>query len=309
MVIHKGYDNLTLVNPVVTMGIFDGVHRGHRSLLKTLVNRARETHGDSVVITFSPHPRIVLEQDHVNLSFLSTMEEKISLLEKTGIDHLIIIDFNLEFSKKGACEFIKDILVDRIGTKHLILGYDHHFGQQGEGNYNTVKECAASMHFGVEQVKGLQTEEGKISSSSIREELLQGHVEKANNWLGYYYRLDGVVVEGHRIGRSIGFPTANIETTDKYKLIPGNGVYAVEVETGGKTYPGMLSIGFNPTVRKDGTARSVEVHILSFSKDIYGQNITLVFRKRLRSEKKFDNIKQLAEQMEIDKENTLKLFN
>ena len=165
------------------------------------------------------------------------------------------------------------------------------------------------MDFAVEQVPELQTREGAISSSSIREELLNGNIGKANKWLGYSYRLEGLVVEGNRIGRSIGFPTANIQATDKYKLIPGNGVYAVEVETYGVTYPGMLSIGFNPTVREKGSERSVEVHILNFDRDIYGQKITIVFRKRLRSEKKFKSLRQLADQMEVDKENTLKLLS
>ncbi len=309
MVIHRGYKNLNLLNPVVTMGIFDGVHRGHRSLLDILVRRAKELKGESVVISFSPHPRLVLEQDHLNLSFLSTIDEKISLLERSGIDHLVIIEFDRDLSRKGACDFIRDILVGRIGMKHLILGYDHRFGHKGEGDYNTVKECAATMDFAVEQVQELQTSEGAISSSSIREELLNGNIEKANGWLGYYYRLEGLVVEGSRIGRSIGFPTANIKAVDKYKLIPGNGVYAVEVETGGVTYPGMLSIGFNPTVKIEGSKRSVEVHILNFNRDIYGQKITVVFRKRLRSEKKFKSLRQLADQMEVDKENTLKLLS
>ena len=211
--------------------------------------------GESVVISFSPHPRLVLEQDHVNLSFLSTMDEKISLLERTGIDHLVIIEFDRDLSRKGACDFIRDILVGRIGMKYLILGYDHRFGQNGEGDYNTIKECGSTMDFAVEQVPELQTREGAISSSSIREELLNGNIGKANKWLGYSYRLEGLVVEGNRIGRSIGFPTANIQATDKYKLIPGNGVYAVEVEMYGVTYPGMLSIGFNPTVREKGSER------------------------------------------------------
>ena len=309
MVIHRGYENLKLLNPVVTMGIFDGVHRGHKSLLNILVRRAKELKGESVVISFSPHPRLVLEQDHVNLSFLSTMDEKISLLERTGIDHLVIIEFDRDLSRKGACDFIRDILVGRIGMKYLILGYDHRFGQNGEGDYNTIKECASTMDFAVEQVPELQTREGAISSSSIREELLNGNIGKANEWLGYSYRLEGLVVEGNRIGRSIGFPTANIQATDKYKLIPGNGVYAVEVEMYGVTYPGMLSIGFNPTVREKGSERSVEVHILNFDRDIYGQKITIVFRKRLRSEKKFKSLRQLADQMEVDKENTLKLLS
>ncbi len=309
MVIHRGYENLFFVNPVVTMGIFDGVHRGHMSLLNILVSRAKELKGESVVITFLPHPRLVLEKNHINLSFLNTMEEKTQLLRKSGIDHLVIVRFDREFSRIGACDFIRSVLVEKVGTKHLMLGYDHHFGQDGKGDYNTVRECGESMNFNVEKVKGLYTEYGEISSSSIREDLLGGHIEKANNCLGYYYRIEGKVVEGNRVGRSIGFPTANIEAADKYKLIPGNGVYAVEVEADGAIYPGMLSIGYNPTVKKEGTERSVEVHILNFSKDIYNQTITVIFRKRLRSEKKFESLNELADQMKVDRENTLKLLS
>jgi riboflavin kinase/FMN adenylyltransferase len=308
MIIHKGYENLDLFNPVVTMGIFDGVHRGHKSLLDKLVSKAGKVNGDSVVITFSPHPRLVLEKDHLNLSFLTTMEEKIVLLDKYGIDHLIIIEFSKQFSRMSACDFVEKVLVAKIGIKHLLLGYDHHFGRKGEGNYNTIKQCSASFDFTVEQVQGFHTEEGEISSSAIRDALLNGRLDEANSWLGYAYNLGGRVVEGRQIGRSLGFPTANIKPDDQYKLIPGNGVYAVEVRLDEGIYPGMLSIGSNPTVNNDGRARTIEVHIINFNRDVYGSMITVIFRKRLRDEIKFDNTQKLAEQMAIDKQITLKLL-
>ena len=308
MIIHKGYENLNLVTPVVTMGIFDGVHRGHKALLDCLVLRAKESKGESVVITFSPHPRMVLDKNRANLSFLTTMEEKKVLLENAKIDHLIIIEFNDKFSNMQACDFIKDVLVEKIATKHLIIGYNHHFGRKGEGDFNTIKQCTESSDFKIEQVQGFHTEEGTISSSMIREALSKGMLDEANRWLGYSYFVSGTIVEGRQIGRSIGFPTANIKPANEYKLIPGKGVYAVEVEIDGEKYPGMLSIGSNPTVNDDNSLRSIEVHILNFDENIYGKAITVVFRKRLRDEIKFENTDQLSEQMKLDKEQVLLLL-
>lgn len=309
MIIHEGYENLKLKTPVVTLGIFDGVHRGHKSLLDHLVTRTREAKGESVVITFSPHPRLVLEQDRGILSFLTTIDEKKVLLENANIDHLIIIEFNNTFSKIKACDFIKEVLVDKIGTKHLIIGYNHHFGRRGDGDFNTIKQCAESLDFKVEQVQGFYTEAGVISSSSIREALLKGLLDEANRWLGYNYFISGTIVEGRHIGRSIGFPTANIKPDNQYKLIPSDGVYAVEVKLDDISYPGMLSIGSNPTVNSDPSARSIEVHILDFDKNIYGKGISVTFRKRLRDEIKFENTEQLAAQMALDKRYTLRVLN
>jgi riboflavin kinase/FMN adenylyltransferase len=308
MIIHEGYENLNLVSPVVTLGIFDGVHRGHRALLDCLVSSAKEAKGESVVITFSPHPRLVLERNRVNLSFLTTLEEKKALLEKANVDHLIILEFNNEFSKLEACDFIKQVLVEKIGTKHLIIGYNHHFGRSGEGDFNSIKHCAESFDFRIDQVQGFHTEEGAISSSSIRDALLNGRLDKANKWLGYSYSVNGKIIEGRKIGRSIGFPTANIKPDYHYKLIPANGVYAVEVLLDGLVYLGMLSIGSNPTVNNDTGIRSIEVHLLNFEKDIYGKAISVIFRKRLRDEIKFDNTKQLTEQMELDRRQTILLL-
>lgn len=308
MIIHEGYENLNLVAPVVTLGIFDGVHRGHRALLDTLVSRAQSEKGESAVITFSPHPRIVLEQNKKNLSFLTTMNEKVVLLRKANVDHLIIIEFNTAFSKISACDFIKEVLVEKIGTKHLVIGYDHHFGRSGEGDFNTIKKCAEELDFRVEQVQGYHTEEGAISSSSIRKALLMGKIEEANSWLGYSYQVSGKVMEGRRIGRTLGYPTANIKPDSQYKLIPVNGVYAVEVKIDETLHLGMLSIGSNPTVNEDVSLRSIEVNILNFDNDIYGKDISVIFRKKLRDEKKFDNLTQLKEQMGRDKEDTLRLF-
>jgi len=308
MIIHEGYEDLNLSSTVVTLGIFDGVHRGHRALLDYLVSVAGGKNCESVVITFSPHPRIVLEPENTSLAFLTTMEEKTVLLEKAGIDHLIVIQFNREFSSIPACDFIRDILYKKIGTRHLIIGYNHHFGRRGEGDINTIRQCSEELGFKVEQVQGFRTEEGAVSSSLIREALLKGELDDANRWLGYYYSLSGKVIEGKKIGRTIGFPTANIQPDSGNKLIPCNGVYAVEVIVDKKVYQGMLNIGSNPTVNSNLKLRSIEVNILDFNEDIYGKGITVIFRKRLRDEKKFSGLKELTEQMELDKWNTLRLL-
>ena len=308
MEIHEGYEGLDLRKPVVTLGIFDGVHRGHRVLLDTVVNRAKITEGDSAVITFDPHPRLVVEKNKAKLSFLSTMAEKMTLLEKAHIGHLIIIRFTQEFSRMRACDFVTDILAEKVKTRHLIMGHDHHFGYRGEGNFETVNECAASMGFVVEQVPGLRSREGAISSSLIRDSLLRGDLDNANKWLGYCYSIKGQVVAGKRIGRKLGFPTANIKPDYRYKLIPADGVYAVGISVDGETKPGMLSIGTNPTVNRITGERCIEVNIFDFEKDIYGFEIEIIFRYRLRNEIRFDSVEQLAIQMEHDRAVAMKLL-
>lgn len=309
MIIHKGYENLNLTNPVVTLGVFDGVHRGHRVLLDSLVSYAAKEEGESVVVSFFPHPRLVLEQNRTDISFLTTMKEKSVLLENANIDHLIIIEFTKKFSRISACDFINEVLVNKIGTKHLIIGFNHHFGRRGEGDFDTIKHCAERSEFKVEQVQGFHTEEGAISSSIIREALLTGRLDEANRWLGYPYSLSGKIVAGRKIGRSIGFPTANIEPDYKFKLIPAHGVYAVEVYLNSVRFPGMLSIGSNPTVNSDSRKRSIEVNIIGFAGDIYGKSISVLFRKRLRDEIKFDNLNELSNRMELDKQEVLQLLS
>jgi riboflavin kinase / FMN adenylyltransferase len=308
MIIHKDFQNLKLANPVVTLGVFDGVHRGHRALLEHLVSRAKEIGGEAVVITFSPHPRIVLEQDKNSLSFLTTMEEKMLHLKNANVDHLVIIKFDKKFSKIPACNFVKDVMIEKIGAKHLIIGFNHHFGKSGEGDFNTIKGCAKSLNFKIEQVQGLHIEEGAISSSIIREALLNGKLEEANRWLGYAYSISGIIVEGRKIGRSLGFPTANIVPDSEFKLIPANGVYAVDVILDAVRHSGILSIGSNPTVNNDPSNRSIEVNILNFDKNIYGKGISVIFRYRLRDEIKFDNTGQLSDQMKIDRQQATRLL-
>jgi len=308
MIIHKGYENLNLLNPVVTLGIFDGVHRGHKALITSLVNMAKSTNNESVIITFFPHPRLVLSQDPTTLTFLSSLEEKISLLEKEGVDHLIIIPFDHELSNKEACEFIEEILVKKVGTKYLIAGFNHHFGRRRDGDFETIRRCAESFGIVVEQVKALDTDKGSVSSSLIREALLRGDLDEANSLLGYDYFLNGTIVEGRHLGKEIGYPTANIVSDYRHKLIPKDGVYAVDVFFEGSKYHGMLSIGSNPTVNNDPRKKTIEVNIFGFERDIYNSKICVVFRHRLRDEIKFDNITLLAEQLAIDKKMALRFL-
>lgn len=308
MIIHNGYENLNFLNPVVTLGIFDGVHRGHRTVIDTLVSRAREVNGESVVITFYPHPRQVLSDNNTKLEFLTSLEEKIILLERAAINHLIIIGFDRDFSNREACEFVREVLIGKIGTKHLIVGFNHHFGRKGEGDFEAIKKCAESYHFEIEQIRALNSESGVISSSAIREALINGNLEAANHLLGYSYFMNGTVVGGKKLGREIGYPTANIKPDYPNKLIPKDGVYAVEICFNDEKYPGVMNIGVNPTVNEDADTRTIEANIFDFDNDIYGEKICVIFRYRLRDEIKFKNIRLLARQIGLDKKKAIQLL-
>jgi riboflavin kinase/FMN adenylyltransferase len=309
MRVHTGYKNLDLAHPVVTLGIFDGVHQGHKALLYYLVRCAERSHGESVVVTFEPHPRLVLSENRKGFSLLTTIEEKKKLLEEAGIDNMIIMKFTKTLSKMDACDFVKEILVERIGTKHLIVGYDHHFGRLRMGNYKSVGECAKKYGFKVEQINEVISEEGIVSSTSIRDALLAGQPEIANELLGYTYSVKGTVVHGKGVGRDLGFPTANIKPSEKFKLIPADGVYAVMVQIEDRLLSGMLSIGFNPTVQRYPGKRTIEVNIFNFEEDIYGREISVFFRYRLRDEKHFDSVDNLTDRMKLDKQIALKLLS
>jgi len=302
MIIHNGYENLNLHLPVVTLGIFDGVHRGHRSLIDYLVLQSEAKGGESVVMTFSPHPRLVLDQGRQNLAFLTSMDEKIALLEAANVGHLIITEFNDRFSSISACSFIEDVLVKKIGTRHLIIGHNHHFGRRGEGDYNTIKNCTESMNFEIEQVQALQNEEGTISSSLIRQALVQGRLDDANSWLGYPYSLTGTVIGGRQLGRSIGFPTANIEIDNNNKLFPDNGVYAVLVKIeNDNERMGMMNIGFRPTLENIINIKTLEVHVINYEGDLYNKTLKVSFIEKIREEKKFKNLDELKIQLEKDR--------
>jgi riboflavin kinase/FMN adenylyltransferase len=308
MIIHKDYRNLRIPDPFVTIGVFDGVHLGHQALLRQLVAAAREKGSESVVITFDPHPKHVLSQDNENLLFLTTLTEKGKLLEKLMVDHLIVINFTKDLGNIEARDFIRDVLVESIGIKHLLVGYNNQFGKARGGDISKIREYARVYGFTVDQAEGVSGEEGIISSTAIREALLSGDLANANKWLGYSYQVTGKVVEGKKLGRSLGFPTANIKPDEDHKLIPANGVYAVEVLIENELRQGVLSIGYNPTVDPGRKTRSIEVNIFDFEDDLYGKSVTVFFRYRLRDEKRFENTDQLRKQMAHDRDEALKLL-
>jgi riboflavin kinase/FMN adenylyltransferase len=308
MKIHNGYDNLLLRNPVVTMGTFDGVHLGHRLVLERLKKRAVDAIGESVVITFYPHPRQVLGGRDIPLALLSTPVEKALMIQDCGIDHLIIIGFDHDFSNKEACTFIEEVLVGKIGARHLIVGFNHHFGRRGEGDFITIQQCAEKFSLTVEMIDPLTSSGCIVSSSAIRDALNKGMVEEAGKMLGYSYSVSGTIVEGKKLGRKLGFPTVNIRPENKEKLIPKDGVYAVEVIICKEKYKGVMSIGFNPTVEQNPGSRTIEVNIFDFDKDVYGESLTVIFRNRLRDEMKFESLRELTEQIELDKKKATELL-
>jgi len=294
--------------PVVTIGVFDGVHRGHDCILSRLVEKARIVNGESVVVTLWPHPRLVLKKDADQLRLLNTLEEKKMLLEKRQIDHLVVLPFDEHISSMSACDFIEKILVGQIGVAHLLIGHDHHFGKGREGGFQDLKSCSRQYHFEVERL-GAEKESGtKISSTIIRNALLDGHIQEANEYLGYHYFLKGHVTGGHRIGQKIGFPTANMEVTDAYKLIPRDGVYAIRTELNGKRYNGMLNIGYRPTIDSHGHKKSIEAHLFDFDQNIYDHHLMIHFIGRIRDEKKFANVDELVGQLRKDKSQAQKIL-
>ena len=301
MQIHYNLDNFVAVNPVVTIGTFDGVHLGHQEVISELKRISALSGGDSVVFTFEPHPRIIIAPQEDSLRLLSTKKEKINLMEKIGIDHLVIFPFTSEFSKLSYNEFVKNILVGKMNIASLVVGYDHRFGQGRKGDFNSLELLSDDLNFKVEQLSELLVDKKVVSSTKIRLALEAGEIHKANHFLGYRYTLSGKVIEGKQLGRRIGFPTANIETLDDHKLVPGDGVYAVFVQTGGKIFKGMLNIGIRPTVNYNADHKSIEVHIFDFESDIYNSEITLYFVSKIRDEQKFDGIVELHEQLVQDR--------
>ena len=292
---------------VATIGTFDGVHIGHKKLLKNLIAHSEKEKGESLLLTFYPHPRMVLFPENNDLKLLNTQEEKIELLDELGIDHLIIYPFTKDFSRLSSTEFIRDILVNTIGVHKLVIGYDHHFGRNREGSYSSLTELSDLYGFGLEEISAEEINDIDISSTKIREALSQGDIETANIYLDNEYSITGKVIEGDQIGRTIGFPTANLILDTKYKLVPLAGVYAVKVLYSGAMLKGMLNIGNRPTVNST-QAVSIEVHIFDFNESIYGEQLTLKFIKRIRDEKKFSDKEQLANQLNIDQTNCINIL-
>lgn len=298
----KGFDQHEMM--VVTSGTFDGVHFGHRKILRRVVEIARLHGGKSVVLTFWPHPRFVLGKN--NLQLLTTMDEKIQLIAEEGIDYFVMIPFTKEFSQYSSSRFIKEILVDGLGTKKLVIGYDHRFGKNREGSFDYLVKHADNYGFSVEEIPEQDIDNIAVSSSKIRNALLEGQIDIGNEYLGRPYSITGKVVAGERVGRSLGFPTANVEVVEEYKLIPADGIYAVEVNCQQEIFRGMLYIGPRPTL--NGKNRSIEVNIFEFDRDIYGETITINFIKQIRQDARFDSLEELKDQLFLDKEEALKIL-
>ena len=284
---------------VVTSGTFDGVHRGHQKILSRLREISDKQKGETVVLTFWPHPRMIVSDDSQNLQLLSTIEEKINLFSQLKIDHLIITPFTRAFSELSSDEFIQQVLVDRVGTKKFVIGYDHRFGRNREGSFDFLQKVAPSYGFTVEEIPRQDIDALAVSSTRIRKSLLQGKVATANELLGRPYSFSGTVVKGQQLGRTLGYPTANLEIKESYKLIPANGVYAVWVRKDNQLLKGMLNIGIRPTV--DGNSRTIEVHVFDFRQDIYGEHLEIQIVDYLRPEMKFDGIQALVQQLHLDK--------
>jgi len=290
---------------IVTLGTFDGVHKGHKSILHQLTTGSKATGCESVVLTFFPHPRMVLQQNS-DLRLLNTMEEKAELLEKEGVQHLIIHPFDHAFSRLTAEEFVKEILVDSLNICKIIIGHDHRFGRNRTANIDDLIRFGNEYGFEVEKISALEINNVSVSSTKIRNALLEGDVDKANDYLGYPYFINGTVTEGKKLGRTIGFPTANIEIKEDYKLIPANGVYVASSFIDGKTVQGMMNIGTRPTI--NGTGRTIEVHYHDFNADLYGREIKVSIHHRLRDEVKFESVDALKQQLEKDRVLSLDYF-
>ncbi|QBO59201.1 Riboflavin biosynthesis protein RibF [Chryseobacterium salivictor] len=298
LIITENFTGSVSQNPLaLSIGMFDGVHLGHQSIIKKLNAISEKKNLESAILTFWPHPRTVFSPND-DLKLLNTIDEKKYLLEKNGLQHLFLKEFDDEFRNLTGEEFVKQILVDKLRVKHLIIGYDHTFGKNRSGDFSLLKKLGPEFGFEVEQVEAVNYKDFNISSTQIRNALSKGNIIAANEMLGYHYSLSGTVVHGKKIGRTIGYPTANIEV-DVLKLLPKKGAYIVDVFVKNRHYKGMLSIGTNPTV--NGNSLSVEVYILDFNEDIYGQNISVNFREFLHDEIKFKNLEELVERLDEDK--------
>ncbi len=307
MKIYHDLENFSrLTNAVVTSGTFDGVHVGHQKILHRLKEIASKNNGETVVITFWPHPQMVLHPENHALKLLNTFEEKAALLKAEGIQHLLRIEFTKEFSLLSSIDFIQNILVKTIGTIKLVIGYDHRFGHNREGSFEQLKLNAPTYGFDVEEIPRQDVDHISVSSSKIRQALEKSDIETATHLLGKPYSLTGQVVKGDQLGRTLGYPTANIEVDSQYKLIPSDGIYAVTVTHENKIFKGMLYIGPRPTV--NGSQRVIEVNIFDFDKDIYGDRLTIHFHQYLRGDKKFESLDSLKQQLHTDKEETLKIL-
>lgn len=294
-------------NTVVTVGTFDGVHRGHRALIDTVVDKARKRNARSVVVTFDPHPREIINPGKSGIQMLTSLKERCELLEDVGVDVLLVIPFDRDFSLLTSEEFVRDVIYKKVGVSEFVIGYDHQFGRDREGSIETIEKLGKELGFASYVVSKQEMGDVTISSTLIRKTLSEeGDVKKAADYLNRLYLLNGIVAHGNKRGKPIGFPTANLKPEHENKVIPKNGVYAVKVRVEGDWYGGMMNIGIRPTF--EGQERTLEVHIFEFHDDIYGQTIQVRFIDRIRDEMKFEGIDDLTAQLSKDKQKTLKLL-
>jgi riboflavin kinase/FMN adenylyltransferase len=322
MQVHRDIENLRQFrNAVVTIGTFDGVHMGHRKVIDKLKSEARAINGETVIITFHPHPRKVVSSTILGIRLINTLDEKIELLEKLGVDHLVVVPFTDAFANQPAEDYVKNFLVSKFHPHTIIIGYDHRFGRERKGDYLLLEKMASQYNYNLKEIPKQMLDEISISSTKIREALLEGKIEVADKLLGYDFFFSGTVVHGDKLGRKLGYPTANLKIMDEEKIIPGNGIYAVyaELESGKQKrkegnsriiitlrsrFKGMMSIGFRPTV--DGSKRVTEVNIFDFNKEIYNQSLKVYVKKYLREEIKFESLEKLVKQIDEDKIESLK---
>jgi riboflavin kinase / FMN adenylyltransferase len=304
MKVHYSIDQLpAFKNAVITIGTFDGVHSGHQQIINTLKQAAAKANGESVIITFHPHPRKVVSSAVTGIRLINTLTERIELIEKTGVHHLVVVPFTDYFANQSAEEYISDFLVDKFHPHTIIIGYDHRFGRERSGDYKLMEDKATVYNYNLLEIPEHVLDAVKVSSSAIRQAILQSNIDEANKLLGYNFFFEGEVMHGDKIGRTIGYPTANLKSTNEEKIVLGDGIYAVYTEVEGKRYKAMMSIGFRPTV--NGKKRVVEVNIFNFEKEIYGQIIRVIVIKYLRSEVKFNGLEALKTQLHQDKEDSL----
>jgi riboflavin kinase/FMN adenylyltransferase len=306
MQIHRTIDQLPKFNrAVITIGTFDGVHQGHRKIITALINEAKAVGGESVIISFHPHPKKIVHP-HEPLQLINTLDEKIELLAGTGIDHLVIVPFTMAFSEQSADQYIEDFLIKKFHPHTIIIGYDHHFGKERSGNFRLLEEKAPVFGFKLLEIPKYILDEIGVSSTKIRNALLASQIQIANKLLGYEFFFEGLVVKGDQLGRQLGYPTANMEYQDKDKIHLGHGVYAVYVTMNGITKKGMLSIGNRPTLTN--SAEKVEVNIFDFQEDLYGKTIRLTVKDFLRKQEKYNSLEELTAQLAKDKTSSLEIL-
>ncbi|MEX1000803.1 MAG: bifunctional riboflavin kinase/FAD synthetase [Crocinitomicaceae bacterium] len=288
-------------NTVLTLGTFDGVHRGHRKIINFLRKSAERIGGETVLFTFHPHPRMILYPDDHNLELIQDIDKRIEQLEEAGIDHLILHPFTMDFSRQSATEFVRNILVNKLNVKLLTIGYNHHFGRNREGNIELLKELSNTYSFEVQEIDALREGDLSISSTKIRNAIKTGDIQKANEFLGTTFSFKGSVIDGDKIGTQLGYPTANIGKMEATQIIPGNGVYVVKVKIGDRYFGGMMNIGVRPTVTENNEKR-IEVHLFDFDGDLYGTKLEVFVLDKIRDEKTFASIEQLKNQLHADEE-------